>query len=252
MKWPATWHAGAPAGAGQEQAQQQEQLQQPEPPELGVWAPGLFLQVLDELLQLVERVMELLLHHDVGGSSSSSSSREAADSQAQVQAQVQISLKAVVDYLVCLSRVDIRDLCGESVEGGTCQSQAPQDLVCLTPPELPPQAEVWFDHAPQLCAVLEARLRQALGSTTATEAASQILPLLGPLSNHLSGVLLQAAAAAGPCSKHQVQLYSLLKSMLKWAAVLDSTQGQQLLAEELRATVAGSSQRACTVVTNCV
>ena len=49
-------------------------------------------------------------------------------------------------------------------------------------------------------------------------------------------MLLQAAAATGPCSKQQVQLYSLLRSMLKWAAMLDNTlehqqqqQQQQLL-----------------------
>jgi hypothetical protein len=34
------------------------------------------------------------------------------------------------------------------------------------------------------------------------------------------GVLLQAAAAAGPGSKEQLQLYGLLLSVLKWAGVM--------------------------------
>ena len=109
-------------------------------------------------------------------------------------------------------------------------------------------AAVWFQHAPKMCKVLEAYVREAARSQAAgrlspvlqhaADLAAAVVSLINPMEAGMYGPLLQAAAGPGCGSKEQQQLHGLLRSMLKWASVMG--QQQQVLAEQLRVAAAAA------------
>ena len=119
-------------------------------------------------------------------------------------------------------------------------------VCCLKAPVLREDAPVWFQHAPELCGMLEAFDRataRSLASGTCSpvlqkqaELCDVVVALIDPTQPGLQGPVLQAAAAEGPGSKEQQQLHGLLRSVIKWAGVMGPD--QQPLAEQLRAAVA--------------
>jgi hypothetical protein len=231
----------------------------------------IWLQILDDMLLLLPKMLTLLRpvaqqqpaqaassSSNTGSGKaarskgvSSSSSRKAAHEQgAQFDTALTSCLQGLLGLYAALSDSHMTEYAGLQPPQQQQQQHTPASrgslICCSDPPSLPEDAAVWFQHAAQTCRVLEAYVRQmacsqaAGGNCTLLAAAAELscaaTQLIDPTEAGLHGPLLQAAVAAGPGGKEQQQLHGLLRSMLKWAGGMGPQ--QQLLAEQLRATVA--------------
>jgi hypothetical protein len=267
----------------QEEQQQQQQSRQPlpvlTPDPSGLFFPvPVYLQVLDDVLLLANRLLTMMLpmaaapqqlaqatnsnssHSASSGDTSSSNSSASQASRGSYSAEETRSLlKAYGPLMIgCLQGMFLSctalashymtEYAGMQSMPHTSYSRC--TLICC--PEVPvlrEDAPIWFQHAAQMCQVLEAYVRatarsQAVESTGVTcpliTAAGQLsdtlVSLIDPTEQGLRGPLLQAAAAAGPGSKEQQQLHGLLCSVSKWAGNMGPS--QQWMAEQLRVAVA--------------
>ena len=254
----------------QHRQQQQQQLQQPalfvrevlvqEPS--GVFFPApVYLQVLDDVMLLVNKLLTVLLSVSAEQQPAPASSRGSRLSQASNSSsgpavqELSESFKQLVNGGVHGLLETCSTLCSSSLTeyaglGPRQQSPTPRSslVCCPLARTLREDAAIWFQHAAHMCQVLEAYVRAAARSHAsgsagancpvpagAKELGGAVADLIDPTEQGLHGPLLQAAAAAGPGSREQQQLLGLLRSTIKWAGILGPE--QQALAEQLRAAV---------------
>jgi hypothetical protein len=264
----------------QRELQQQEQQMQQSPQfqnvtlsqaPSGLFFPApVYLQILDDMLLLVHRLLTLLLSEaaeqqppaQASSSSSSSVSRGQSSRPSQASssgpspqvlnetptALLTTGRQGLLETYSVLSSSILTEFAG--LEPPLHTSAPPASLICCSEaPTLREDAAVWFQHATQICQVLESYARTAARSQTsgsveancpvlagAIELGACVVELIDPTQHGLHGPLLRAASAAGPGSKEQQQLLGLLRSTTKWAGTMGPE--QQGLAEQLRVAVA--------------
>jgi hypothetical protein len=258
----------------QEQQQQQsvhslEQLLEQMPDPSGLFFPvPVYLEILDDVLLLVCRLLNLLLpvaaaqqqpaqadssSSETASNRSSSTANQASSSSYSGQEQSSTfgtlllgCQQSLFEYCTTLSSCYMTAYAGMQP---TPYGEDANMICCSEAPILREDAIVWFRHAGQMCQVLEAYVRAAANNqafesagvsspslAAADELTTALAQLIDPTELGLRGPLLQAAAAAGPGSKEQQQLHGLLRSILKWTGMMGPE--RQVLAEQLRAAVA--------------
>jgi hypothetical protein len=254
---------------------QQEQQQAPQGSRGGT-PSGLFfpvpvyLQILDDMLLLVHKLLTLLLpiqqaaamqqpaqaasssnSSSPPGTSQASGSSSSSNSRQLVTSELHTSLASCLEELwvlyAVLSSDHVAAYANLEVPQQSLTASRADRVYCTDASVLRADSTVWFQHAVRMCEVLEAYVREAahsqaagrhsllLGKTAAGLGAA-LVELIDPSEAGLRGPMLQAAVAAGPGSKEQQQLHGLLRSVLKWAGMMGPE--QQPLAEQLRAAVA--------------
>jgi hypothetical protein len=261
----------------QQQQEQQQQSGQYQKLVLSQGPSGLFfpapvyLQLLDDMLLLVNKLLTLLpsvaaeqqaalaSSSSSGGGGSASKGTSSRPSHASASGPspqelssvfttiLNIGINSLLQSLITLSSSTLTEYAGLQPQQ---QSSSPRSSLVCCPlvRTLREDAAIWFQHAAHMCQVLEAYVREAARSHAsgsagancpvpagAKELGGAVADLINPTEQGLHGPLLQAAAAAGPGSREQQQLLGLLRSTIKWAGRLGPE--QQGLAEQLRAAV---------------